>query len=194
MAAAERSNLCRLILPTLLFMAMFLSSGWAMESVFIRDSRFSMEVRALPLDAVDAFFLARGFSATDARLIAERGCVHKVAAAHDGDAEGDAVSVDLTTWQVRPTGGHWQPLALKETWTRSWAERKVSKPAQIAFHWALFPTHQRFHPGDRNWGMVPMGFVPGTTFDLKAVWHVKEKKSETILSHLQCASLGAAHD
>ena len=70
---------------------------------------------------------------------------------------------------------------------QSWKDSKVAKPATIAFFWALFPTYQIFHPGDRNWGMLPMGFASSTTFDLKAVWQVEEKISETVLTGMQCA-------
>ena len=162
-------------------------TGWTGESVVVRDGGFSLELLALPLDAVDSFFLARGFAATAAREIAEQGCVHKLAAAHDGEAGEKAITVDLTTWRIRPAGGSWRPLALKEIWAESWEKQNVPKPAQIAFRWALFPTQQTFHPGDRNWGMLPVGFAPGTLFDLNTVWQVGEKRSESTLTHLQCA-------
>ena len=190
MLKAKRSRSWLFCLFTVLCMTLFLPVGWTEEGTFIRDGQFSLEVRALPLNSVEAFFLARGFSTTETKVIVESGCVHKFAAAHDGDAKEKAVSVDLTTWQVRSSGNDWNSLALKETWAQSWKERNVSKPAQIAFRWALFPTQQTFHPGDRNWGMVPMGFLPGTTFDLKAVLHVGEKSLQTVLTQLQCASPG----
>ena len=175
-------------LSILFFFSTPLSMGWAEGSLFVHDGRFTLEVRALPFSAVDAFFLARGFPPTEAAWIAESGCLHKIAAAHDGDAHEKAVTVDLTAWQVRSAGGPWKQPALKETWVQSWKDRHVAKPAQIAFQWALFPNRQTFHPGDRNWGMLPMGFAPATTFDLKVVWYFGEKRSETLLTNLQCAS------
>ncbi|MBF0429582.1 MAG: hypothetical protein HQL94_11725 [Magnetococcales bacterium] len=182
-----RSRLLLFII-IMIFVTLPLSEGWSEEGVFIRDGRFSIELKALSLDAVDAFFLARGFDATAAKLISENGCVHKFAAAYDGDIKEKAVAVDLTTWRVRSAGGPWKQLAFKETWAQFMDKLEVSKPAQIAFHWAIFPTHQTFHQGDRMWGMVPMDFMPGTIFDLQAVWLVGEKSSETILTNLQCAS------
>ncbi|MEO5347705.1 MAG: hypothetical protein H7834_15200 [Magnetococcus sp. YQC-9] len=172
----------------LIFATLPLSSGWSGEGTLVRDEPFSIELKALSLDSVDAFFLARGFAAPAAELIAKRGCIHKFAAAHDGDAESKAVAVDLTTWRVRSGDGPWKQLAFKETWAQFLDELNVPKPAQIAFRWAVFPTQQTFHPGDRLWGMVPMDFMPGTVFDLQAVWFVGEKRSETILTNLQCAS------
>lgn len=164
------------------------STGWTGESVIVRDGGFSLELLALPLDAVDSFFLARGFATAAAREIAERGCVHKLAAAHDGEAGEKAITVDLAAWRIRPAGGSWIPLALKETWAESWEKQNVPKPAQIAFRWALFPTEQTFHPGDRNWGMLPVALAPGTLFDLNAVWQVGERRSESTLTHLRCIS------
>ncbi|MBF0401147.1 MAG: hypothetical protein HQL90_10315 [Magnetococcales bacterium] len=161
---------------------------WAEELPVVRDGGFSLAMRALPLDAVHAFFLARGFRAAEAKRIVEVGCVHKLAATHDGDGVDAAVSIDLAAWRVRSAEGPWRPLALREEWAQTWEKMNVAKPAQIAFYWALFPTQQIFAPGDRNWGMVPMGFAPGTPFDLKAVWYVGEKRLESVLTHLQCAS------
>ncbi|MEO5333826.1 MAG: hypothetical protein H7839_17575 [Magnetococcus sp. YQC-5] len=189
MLRVERSKFWMSVGTLLLILLLPVSSSWTGEAVVVRDGGFSLELVALPLDAVDSFFLAREFPATAAREIAEHGCVHKLAAAYDRDAGEKAITVDLATWRVRPASGSWIPLALKETWAESWKKQNVPKPAQIAFRWALFPTQQTFHPGDRNWGMLPVGFAPGTLFDLNAVWQVGEKRSETTLTHLQCASL-----
>lgn len=177
------SSFCLLILTNNL-----ISKVWAEEKPIIHDKKFSLEMRALPYSAIKAFFLARGFLDTEAVWIAESGCVFKFAAAHDGNSDEQSVHMDLTTFRVK-SNDDWKQLAFRESWTQSWQEKNVSKAAQIAFHWALFPSQQTFHPGDRNWGMVPMGFKPETPFDLKAVWYSGEKRSETILKNLKCAPI-----
>ncbi|MEO5348373.1 MAG: hypothetical protein H7836_01830 [Magnetococcus sp. YQC-3] len=188
MQRVERAKSWMSVGTLLLTLLLPVSTAWTRGAVVVRDGGFSLELLALPLDAVDSFFLARGFAATAAREIAEQGCVHKLAVAHDGNAGEKAITVDLTSWRIRPAGGPWIPLALKETWAESWEKQNVPKPAQIAFRWALFPTQQTFHPGDRNWGMLPVGLAPGTFFDLNTVWQVGQKRSETTLTHLHCAS------
>ncbi|MBF0296380.1 MAG: hypothetical protein HQL96_14420 [Magnetococcales bacterium] len=171
----------------LIFVMFFPSAGGSEEGIFVRDRGFSIELKALSLDATDAFFLARGWDGAATGWLAENGCFYKLATVHDGGEEEQAVAVDLTTWRVRSANGAWQQLAFKETWASFLEERQVPQPARTAFHWAVFPTHQTFHPGDRMWGMVPMGFMPGTRFDLQAVWFVGDKRSETVLTNLRCA-------
>ncbi|MBF0160134.1 MAG: hypothetical protein HQL58_11495, partial [Magnetococcales bacterium] len=119
--------------PVMFYMAMPVAAGWAGEPLIIRDEGFSLELMALPLDAVEAFFLARGFAPTASRMIADKGCVHKLAAAHDASTDERSVTVDLAAWRVRTADLPWRPLVTKETWAQSWQKMAVPRQAQIAF-------------------------------------------------------------
>jgi hypothetical protein len=157
------------------------------ESRFVRDENFSMEVRALPLGAVEAFLLARGFAPSLATKIVQQGCIHKLAVTHDGTGENLAVSIDLRAWRVRGLNGLWQPMIKRDDLSGRFADSQSSQPARMALNWAFFPSQQTFHPGDRIWGWAAMDLPPGTSFDLRMEWSTEKKVFKELVQGLLCA-------
>ena len=142
-------------------------------------------VQRLP-DQTRAFFEGRGFAADGADAIAVQ-CVFQTilrnTAAHP---EAGLLEVDLSEWRVRTPSGE-QSLKLRDDWNQEWRRRSVPESARIAFRWSLFPTLQRFQPGDYNWGMTIYGLPPGASFDLHVVWYVRGSRQSGILRDLRCA-------
>ncbi|NIR58917.1 MAG: hypothetical protein GWO02_05065, partial [Gammaproteobacteria bacterium] len=94
--------------------------------------------------------------------------------------------LDLAEWRAETTDGT-RRLMLERAWQREWARRGEAESARLAFRWSLFPTEQRFEPGDWNMGMTTYPFPPGTRFDLHAVWHRGETLRRATLEDVVCA-------
>ncbi len=146
-----------------------------------------LEMQALGHDAVQAFFIGRGFSAQNARMIAHEGCFFRSAIGNGQKTAGDKeITIDLRRWRLTGKGGR-GGLRVREDWQKIWVERGVAEDARTAFYWALFPTRQSYGPTDYNWGMLSFGLTPGTEFDLKLRWRFGAKEQLVTLKGLQCA-------
>jgi hypothetical protein len=142
-------------------------------------------VQRLP-DQTRGYFLARGFDAEQADMIA-LGCVFQAVFTNTATPkQGGDVEYNLRDWVVRAGGGH-HGLKTREDWRSVWVARHVSKPAQIAFEWSLFPTRQVYRPGDYNWGMTVFGLPPGSAFDLEVVWRQPGKTRSARIEGMHCA-------
>ena len=159
----------------------------AIESRFIRDEAFVVELRPLSLVAVEAFLLSRGFPPVRAAKIARHACVHKLAVSNTGKGAASSVSIDLGEWQLHGLTGPWRPLILREGWSQRLQNSPVSQMGKMALNWALFPSQQTFHPGDRLWGWVTMGLPPATSFELQVVWRAGERVIRKNFAGLRCA-------
>ena len=145
-----------------------------------------LELAALSLDQIRAFFIGRGFSSTDADFIAQTGCVFRSAIGNAGmKTDAPKVALDLMQWRVWLTGSGKQ-IRTREDWAKIWAQRGAEEAATIAFHWALFPTRQEFAPTDYNWGMITFGLPSGTSFDLVVKWRTSGAEHVTRLEGLTC--------
>jgi hypothetical protein len=136
-------------------------------------------------DQSRAFFQGRGLRPEAADTVATA-CVFQ-AIVRNGAEVIDALELNLGDWRVIDAQGHNRPPRLEADWQRQWQQQGVSQPARIAFRWALFPTRQRFEPGDWNMGMVTFDLPPGSRFELKAVWLQDGKRREAIVNGLRCA-------
>lgn len=150
--------------------------GWRFEAGAIRVE----VIQRLP-DQTRAFFLGRGFSRGAVDHLAERCLFQTIVRNRETDVEaGPVVSLNLADWRVLTPEGP-VPLILKRRWQEDWQRRGESEAARIAFQWALFPTEQRFRPGDWNMGMTTYPAAPGESIDIRVVWREDgERRSGTI--------------
>ncbi len=145
-----------------------------------------LELQAMPLDLVRAFFLGRGFAARDADYIAKTGCIYRSALGNSGVKPGDpATVIELTKWRIIGPKGP-QPIQTRQDWAKIWDTKKVPENAKVAFHWALFPTTQSYQSTDYNWGMISFALPPGTRFDLEVRWLQGGVKKVKMLQNLEC--------
>ena len=153
----------------------------------ISDQGMSLRlVQRLP-DQTRGYFMARGFSDSQADLIA-KSCVFQTVSKNESNRnQPSPLQYNLHDWVVQ-VAGHQQGLKLREDWQREWQRRKVAKPAQVAFEWSLYPTQQVYKPGDYNWGMSIFNLAPGTKFDLKVVWHQFGEAHSAMIKDMQCAA------
>lgn len=142
-------------------------------------------VQRLP-DQTRGFFMARGFSARDAELIAQSCVFQTVFANLAGGKDDGNLYYDLDQWQV-VSNNRKQKMKTRERWEPVWRERGVSQPVWLAFKWALLPTRQLYRPGDYNWGMSIFDLRPGSRFDLVLSWQQSGKIHETVIPNMQCA-------
>jgi len=152
----------------------------------ISDAGMSLRlVQRLP-DQTRGYFQARGFSEADADLIANS-CVFQTVFKNLSNKSQPAVlEYNLHDWVVIANGKK-QGLKLREDWQPYWQSRGVAKPAQLAFEWSLYPTHQVYRPGDYNWGMSVFNLKPGTRFDLRIVWQQYGRQHRATIPNLECA-------
>lgn len=155
--------------------------GWHWEG---DDGSFTFNQR-LP-DQTRAFFQGRGFLPEQTEPLAAD-CVFQTIIRNSA-AASTPLEVDLAKWRVIPAGGTTQPLRLEAQWQTEWELLGVAKPARIAFRWALFPTQQRFEPGDWNMGMITLGLPPDSQFDLEVVWYAGSERRQHRLTDMQCAA------
>ncbi len=139
-------------------------------------------------DQVRGFYQARGFSAADAELLAQQGCLFQTVIRNQSTAE--PVELDLGEWRVATSQGL-KPIRLERDWQHEWDARGVSGHAKLAFRWALFPTVQVFSPGDWNMGMTTYGLPQGARFDLTMKWRVADGRAEGTIRDLRCANEGS---
>lgn len=154
--------------------------GWRWEG---DGASFTFNQR-LP-DQTRAFFQGRGFLPEQAEPLAAD-CVFQ-AIIRNHAAASTPLELDLAEWRVIPAEGTTQPLRLEAQWQKEWERRGVTQPARIAFRWSLFPTRQRFEPGDWNMGMITIGLPPGSHFDLEVVWHAGNEQRHQRFTALRCA-------
>ncbi len=165
------------------------NAATGIESWVLKAEEFSLElVQRLP-DQTRAFFQGRGFDTVAANEIA-LGCVFQTVIKNDAtESAAPVVALDLTDWRIDAGQGQ-RPLKLEQDWQKDWERRGVNQAARIAFHWALYPTRQEFHPGDYNWGMTTYGMPPGSTFDLHVVWHRGDEPRQHTIKGVRCARDG----
>jgi len=146
----------------------------------------SLRLMQLLPDQTRAFFLGRGFPSEAADAFARR-CVFQAIANNHAAANGPAIGSELSRWRVHADSTAARPPLLERDWQPRWAEMGVPQSARLAFRWALFPTEQRFAPGDGNWGMVAFGLSPGAHFDLAVVWTEDGMERRARVEGLRCA-------
>ena len=153
--------------------------GWR-----LRDSALELEVIQRLPDQTRAFFEARGFDADDVDRIAAA-CVMQAILRNVSDDV--TLDVNLAEWR-RTAAGDRVPPRLREDWMQLLAPESASGSARIALYWALFPTRQRFAPGDYNWGMMSFALPPGSVFDLSVVWRENTAIHEAVIPGVRCAA------
>ncbi len=169
----------RFLLPWLLLWA---STAWAQGDRWgFRQGGFSLQLIQRTPDQTRAFFQARGFSLAASDQIAEA-CVLQAILRNEGERE---LTVDLRRWRVLQDGRE-KPIPVASSWRPRWEKLRESPAAQIAFRWALFPTQQRFFPGDQAWGMIPFGPAPDRVFDLLLTWKEDQIPRQGRISGIRC--------
>lgn len=167
--------------------------GWK-----VSEGNLELELIQRSPDQTRSFFQARGFDTKIANDIATQ-CVFQTIVRNIGDKSNSAnnsttnnkankkpITVSLKDWRIKVNDKS-GPIKLKEDWDKEWKGTKASKPGQIAFRWATFPTLQTFEPdGDFNFGMISMGPPPATTFDLHIFWKFDGKSKDTWIKNMQC--------
>ncbi|HEC04686.1 MAG TPA: hypothetical protein ENI84_00625 [Thiothrix sp.] len=151
----------------------------------LKSYPLEIDFRSQPPKSIEAFFIARGFSAEIAERIS-RQCVFQVIAKNTGTAGDPIIHISLKNWQVKHKDSL-KPIKLKEVWDAQWSEGTVSEASRIAFRWATFPAEQVFRPtGDYGWGMVSIGLPAGEVFDLQVVWQQDEAIKKEWLRGMSC--------
>ena len=168
----------RFLLPLLL---LWMGGTWAQDRWVFQQGAFSLQLIQRTPDQTRAFFQARGFSPTASDQIAEA-CVLQAILRNEGEVP---LRVDLRPWRVLQDGQE-QPIPVAQSWRSRWEALQVALAAQIAFRWALFPTQQRFFPGDQAWGMIPFGPAPGTVFNLLLMWKEDQIPRQGHISGIRC--------
>ncbi len=177
------------LLVFLLSFAWVISSATGQEEPDFRKysgNGLRLEIAPLGQDQVQAFFIGRDFSASDARFIAETGCIFRSAIGNAGkNADDPKVTVQLGKWQVT-SGDKIRGVLTREKWAEIWVKRKVEESPKIAFHWSLFPTLQNYSPSDYNWGLISFALPAGTKFDLQLTWLLDGIEQKHTLKGLEC--------
>jgi hypothetical protein len=153
-------------------------TGW-----YWTGQRLSVDLVQLLPDQTRAFFMGRGFDAGDADGIAQT-CVFQ--SIMRNTASDLPLELDLARWRIHAPDGAGR-LRLNSDWQAVWRARGTPEPARIAFRWALFPTEQRFEPGDWLMGMIVFDRAPGDVFDLELRWLEGDRERRRMLPGIQCA-------
>jgi hypothetical protein len=157
------------------------------DTLYVDDADLHLELRPFSISTAEAFLQGRGFTPEQATAIAKSACIHKLEI-HNKAASNDkpAITANLNHWSVRSVAGVHPPIT-RDKWHDRLNRDNLSKPARIAFGWALFPTEQIFWPGDYNWGLIAFGLKTKTQFTLEIKWQVGQKNREKIIKNLRCS-------
>lgn len=143
-------------------------------------------IQRLP-DQTRGYFVARGFSAEHAELIAQS-CVFQTVFKNISDQEKpSAIVYHLDNWVVTYQGEAGK-MKTREKWDTQWKNLNVSTPAKLAFELSLLPTTQDYQPGDYNWGMSIFNLTPSSSFTLKLTWQQYGKQRSVSIPNMQCAA------
>ncbi|WP_126456803.1 hypothetical protein [Sulfuriflexus mobilis] len=143
-------------------------------------------VQRLP-DQTRGYFLARGFSAEHAELIAQS-CVFQTVFKNISDkGRPAAIRYQLMDWVVSHRGRE-AVMKTREDWAKQWQQLAVPAPARLAFEWSLLPTMQTYQPGDYNWGMSIFNLAPASPFTLKLTWQQFDTRHNVVIPGMQCAA------
>lgn len=152
----------------------------------INDEHMSLRLVQRQPDQTRGFFTARGFTASQAELIAQS-CVFQTVFKNESHHSQPApLEYNLREWVVT-VNGETRGLKTREDWKTEWQRQGVAVPVQLAFQWSLYPTQQVYQPGDYNWGMSIFNLKPGTLFDLTVVWRQHGTTHEAAIRGMQCA-------
>lgn len=147
------------------------------------EDGISVRLTQIVPEQVRGFYMGRGFSQSDAELIAGD-CIFQTVIRND--SRSDKVQVDLRRWRVAAGPDSLRPKT-REDWGELWRERNSATAARLAFRWALFPTVQEFDHGDWNMGMSSYGLAPGTRFNLELSFTVGEQTLRGQIKSIECA-------
>ncbi|MCO6413265.1 MAG: hypothetical protein J5I92_11010 [Thiogranum sp.] len=135
-------------------------------------------------DQTRAFFLARGFDAESAELVATQ-CVFQSMFRNTGSKGSGAVDIDLDDWVVEANDER-SRLLTRGKWEAILESSGLQPAAMIAFTWSLLPTRQSYQPDDYNWGMTSYGLAPGMKFNLGFTWRHNGQLREGMLRGVEC--------
>lgn len=147
----------------------------------------TLRLKLSPLsgDGVKAFFIGRGFSSKHTSYLAEQACVFRSDIGFNAKTDGPLLEIAVDEWIVDHDGKQHTPR-LRKQWQEHWQNLGVDEEQQTAFHWAMFPTRQKFATGDYNWGMFGFMLPPGAQFELTVVWYVDGQKRSKTIKELEC--------
>jgi len=96
------------------------------------------------------------------------------------------VRIDLARWRTVSGAERREPI-LRERWAARWRREPLPRAQQVALHWALYPTRQRFARGDYNWGIILLGWPPGQRVTLHAWLEVDGEPVRLLMPDVECA-------
>ncbi len=143
-------------------------------------------IQRLP-DQTRGYFMARGFTAKHAELIANS-CVFQTIFRNISDKSTPVtIDYDMNQWHIIHNGKN-SHSKTREDWAEQWQQLNIATPAKLAFNWGLLPTTQHYQPGDYNWGMATYNLASGSQFDLTLRWQQANKPFNITLPKMQCAA------
>jgi hypothetical protein len=143
-------------------------------------------VQRLP-DQTRGFFLARGFSTSQAELIAQSCVFQTVFKNISHNHLPSPLTYNLRDWIVTHQGKT-GAMKIREDWDTQWQDMQVKAAPRIAFEWSLLPTLQTYQAGDYNWGMSVFNLKPGSEFDLTLTWQQHGKQQRAVIRDMRCAA------
>lgn len=142
-------------------------------------------IQRLP-DQTRALFMSHEFSREVIEELA-LSCMFQTIIRNSGQSgSGQPVSIDLTRWRMQH-GGRTRGIRLKEAWLDDWSDEDASPAARLVVRWGMFPTRQKYLPGDYNWGLTAYGIAPGSVFDLEVAWKEGAENRTGMIRGIVCA-------
>ncbi len=151
----------------------------------ISDAGVHFSLTQILPDQLNAFYVNRGFT-LDQIAPFTSSCVFMTVLRND--AAPGVIHFVRSNWQVIVNGKPHRFKTVAE-WLDFYREKKIAKPALLAFQWAQFPPEQEYQPGgDWNQGMLAVGLGAGQSFDITAHWDVNGQAESATLKGVECAN------
>lgn len=142
------------------------------------QAQVTLSATPLTQEQVNAFYIARGFSAPAIAPYAQA-CVLSFEFRNDGRT---TLRFRIADWQTGDGIG-FRPM---DEWDRAWEKQDVSAAARTAFRWSQFPPEHEFEAGDWIMGMAALARRPPRQFSLIVQYHDDKGPHELLIEQLSC--------
>ncbi|MDF1875071.1 hypothetical protein JHD48_04915 [Sulfurimonas sp. SAG-AH-194-I05] len=169
------------ILHYLLLSSLLLSTSLLSKEITKDNVNFT--IREIPTPAVQAFYIARGFSKEQIKAYSDT-CVYTTTLRNDHTNQ--EIHYIRKDWSVKYHNKN-LPIQSNNYWKEHFKKYKITPASWIGFRLSQMPEEQTYGAnGGWNQGILSVNVPHGNSFDLTITWDIKGKKNALTLKGISC--------
>ncbi|MDF1880714.1 hypothetical protein JHD50_05245 [Sulfurimonas sp. MAG313] len=167
----------------LLMILSTLTLSVTLHSQEISKGNVNFTIREIPTPAVNAFYLARGFTLAQIKPYADT-CVYTTTLRNDNKDED--IHYVRKNWFITLDDKHY-PIKSNNYWFEQFEKSGMLPSSWIGFRLSQMPEEQIYGAnGGWNQGIFSVNVPRGTQFDVTIVWDIKGKENSLTLKGVNC--------